>query len=387
MVTDFRARVDRDRVVSRLTKLVQVASENPPGLEAEAAGLVAGWCRDLGGEVSLHEAEPGRPNVIARWRFGDGPVLTYCSHIDVVPAGDRALWGMDPFGAEQLDGRLHGRGSSDAKGPVAASIEAVAALTASASNLRGTLELALVADEEAMGFKGAAFLIEQGLVSTETCIVGEPTSLKVVRAQRGAAWLRIKCNGVAAHGSAPERGINAIRHMAELIDRLEDTLPAIHHPLLGRPTLNVGTIQGGQKVNMVPDLCVIEVDRRTIPGESPDSVLASIHEAVHLAQKRYPDLEAEIELPFFAQPFEVAEGASVTQVTSAVSAEVLSAPEQTIGFRGASDARFFAAAGADVVVWGPGEIALAHTARESIDIRELGEGAVAYAAAFARLLS
>ncbi len=386
-MTDFRTRVDRARVIARLSELVQAASENPPGLEAEAAALVAGWCRDLGGEVSLHEAEPGRPNVIARWAFGPGPTLTYCSHIDVVPAGDRSLWQRDPFGAEQADGRLHGRGSSDAKGPVAAAVEAVAALTTAASGLKGTIELALVADEEAMGFKGAAFLIEQRLVSTDICIVGEPTSLKVVRAQRGAAWFRIKTRGVAAHGSAPERGINAIKHMAELIHRLDDTIPAIHHPLLGRPTLNVGTIGGGQKVNMVPDTCVIEVDRRTIPGETRESVLASIQEAVYLAQKRFPDLEAEVDLPFFALPFEVAEDADVTQVTTAVSAEVLSGPEQTVGFRGASDARFFAAAGADVVVWGPGEINLAHTVRESIDMEELVSGAVAYAAAFTGLLS
>jgi succinyl-diaminopimelate desuccinylase len=384
---DLRALVDRDGLVGRLEALVKTASVNPPGDEAEVAGLAAGYCEELGGEVAQPAAEPGRPSVIARWSGGPGPTVAYCSHLDVVPVGDPALWDVDPFGAVVRDGRMHGRGTSDAKGPVAAAIEAVAILRRAGVEPSGTLELELVADEEAMGFKGAGYLVAAGIIAPDVAIVGEPTGLKVVRAQRGACWLKVTTRGLAAHGSAPERGVSAIRHMAEIVARLEETLPDVTHPIVGGPSINVGTIHGGEKVNMVPALCVVEVDRRTVPGETEASVLESIEAAIDLARAKFPDIDAMVEFPFYARPFEVPEGARVvTEVARAV-AEATEADAELAGFRGASDARFLAEAGAEVVVCGPGEIALAHTARESIDLDELERAAVAYALAFARLLS
>jgi succinyl-diaminopimelate desuccinylase len=379
--------VDRDRLVSRLEALVRAESENPPGRELEAARLVRGYCEELGLEISEHECEKDRPSIVARWVGGDGPVLGYCSHIDVVPAGDPALWEHDPYAAAVTGGRLHGRGSADAKGPVAAALEAVAVLKAAGAELAGTLELELVADEETMGFKGAGYLVDQGIIAPDIAIVGEPTSLRVVRAQRGATWIRIVTRGVASHGSAPERGVNAIRHMSEIVLRLEETLSDVSHSLLGGPTISVGTIQGGHKINIVPASCAIEVDRRTVPGESEQSVLAEIDAAIELARKRFPEIDASVETLFAADPFEVADGARVVREVSGAVTDALGKSAQTIGFRGASDARFLYEAGAKVVVCGPGEIAVAHTARESIELGELERAAVAYALAFARLLA
>ena len=387
MSTDFATFLNRDRLVDGLQQLVRTPSENPPGEEAAAAALTSALCKDLGLEVEEHEAEPGRPSVVARWRGSDGPTLCYCSHIDVVPVGDPALWERDPFSGAIEDGRMHGRGSSDAKGPVAAAIEAVGILKAAGWEPRGTLELALVADEETMGFQGAGYLVEKGIVAPDVAIVGEPTSLRVVRAQRGASWFRLATRGVAGHGSAPERGVNAIKHMAEIVLHLEDTLPDVTHPLLGGPTLNVGTIRGGEKVNIIPAACVAEIDRRTVPGETRDSVIAGIEEAIERARKRFPDVDAHLDLAFFAEPFEVAADSRV--VTTAVEAirSTTGRDVDVIGFRGASDARFLFETGADVIVCGPGDITLAHTARESIDLAELEQGAIAYAKAFASLLS
>lgn len=386
-VVDIRAHLDRDRLVGRLSELVRAASENPPGNEAEAAGLAAGYCDELGLEVSEHEAEPNRPSVVARWPGNGGPTLCYCSHIDVVPAGDRALWDVDPFAATIRDGRLLGRGSADAKGPIAAALEAIAVLRALGTRLSGTLELALVSDEETMGFKGAGYLVDEKVLRPDLAIVGEPTRLRVVRAQRGACWYRITTKGVAAHGSAPEHGVSAIRHMAELVLRLEETLPDVGHDLLGGPSVNVGTIRGGEKTNIVPASCVIEVDRRTVPGETEESVRATIDRAVELCRDRFPDLDAHIALEFVSRPFEVPEEARVvTEVAGAVT-DAAGVPAELAGFRGASDARFLAEAGASVVVCGPGDIGIAHTAREHIDLDELELGAVAYALAFARLLA
>ena len=384
--SDIAPHVDRDRLIERLRRLVQTPSENPPGNEAEAAKLVRSYCDELGLETEEHALEPGRPSVVARWKGGDGPTFTYCSHIDVVPVGDPKLWERDPFSGEIIDGRLHGRGAGDAKGPIAAALEAVAALKAAKVEPAGTLELALVADEETMGFKGAAFLVEEGHVGSDVVIVGEPTSLRIVRAQRGAAWYTVRTHGVAGHGSAPERGVSAIRHMAEIVLRLDETLPDISHPVLGGPSINVGTIVGGEKTNIIPAGCTIEVDRRSLPEESAEDVTRTIEAAIELARERFPEIDAEVELSFYSDPFEISETAEVVQVAARAATEVLDRDAELIGFRGASDARFFSEAGADVIVWGPGQIELAHTAKESIDLDELEQAANAYALAFARLV-
>jgi acetylornithine deacetylase/succinyl-diaminopimelate desuccinylase family protein len=383
---DFATSSDRDRLIDRLGQLVRTPSENPPGEEAAVASLTSALCKDLGLEVEEHEAEPGRPSIVARWRGSPGPTLCYCSHIDVVPAGDPGLWSRDPYSGAIEDGRMHGRGSSDAKGPVAAALEAVAILEGAGWEPAGTLELALVADEETMGFKGAGYLVEQKVLDPDVAIVGEPTSLRVVRAQRGASWFRLTTRGLAGHGSAPERGINAIKHMSEVVLHLEDTLPDVSHALLGGPTISVGTIRGGEKVNIIPAGCMIEVDRRTVPGETKESVIAGIQQAVDRASERFPDLDADLELAFFAEPFEVGAGAPVVRSAVDATSAVTGREVDVIGFRGASDARFLFETGCDVIVWGPGDITLAHTARESIDLDELEQGALAYAHAFARLL-
>jgi acetylornithine deacetylase/succinyl-diaminopimelate desuccinylase family protein len=380
------ARVDGARLTALLSGLVRARSENPPGEEAEVAGLVEAECREMGLEVEIVESEPGRPSVVARWAGGPGPHLIYCSHIDVVPAGNRDLWEVDPYGAEIADGRMYGRGSSDAKGCVAAALEAVRALKESGFEPAGTLELMMVSDEETMGFKGAGYLMDQGRLGSDIGIVGEPTSLRVVTAQRGANWAKITTRGVAAHGSAPERGRSAIKHMAEIVLQLEETLPADVHPILGGPNINVGTIRGGEKVNIVPAWCEIEVDRRSLPHETRADVLAQLNEAVERARRRFPDLEAEVDLMFSGDAFEVARDALTVKTLSQAVWDVTGAPGKLIGFRGASDARFLAESGAETVLCGPGDITLAHTAHESIDLKELELGARVYALTFARLL-
>lgn len=385
-VGDLRRYLDRDRLTATLQRLVQSPSENPPGAEAAVAGLCAELFEEMGLTPELHDFAGDRPSVVARLRGGDGPTLTYCSHIDVVPAGDPGLWNHPPFGGIIEGGQMFGRGTCDAKGPCAAAIEAVRMLQAAGTPLGGTLELALVADEESGGFKGAAPLVASGAVKPNIAIVGEPTSLRVVRAQRGIAWLTLSTKGVAAHGSAPERGINAIKHIAEIVSHLEETLPDIDHHLLGRPTINVGTIQGGEKVNIIPASASIEVDRRTVPGETHESMLATLHSAIEQAREKFPEIDATIDVHSSGDPFEVdAEARVVTDAVAAVS-EVTGAPADVVGFRGASDARFMAESGADVIVLGPGDIKVAHTAREYIDLDELERGALAYASLFVRLL-
>lgn len=383
---DLSTQLNKDRLIGRLVELVRAESENPPGNEAAAGRIVEAYCRDLELDVQVHEAVSGRPNVIARWEGSSGPTLGFCSHIDVVPAGDPSLWAVDPYAATIESGRLFGRGSSDAKGPIAAALEAVAMLRASGFEPAGTLELEFVSDEESGGFKGAGWLVERGLIKPDAAIVGEPTLLRVVRAQRGIAWSRITTRGVAAHGSAPERGVNAIDHMAALIRELLVSVPDISHPVVGAPTLSIGTIHGGAKLNIIPASCVIELDRRTIPGETNEQVIDQFEAAIERARDSYPNIDATVEIVDSGAPFEMpVDSRLVTTMAESTKAATGRDPE-IIGFRGASDARFLVEAGAEVIVFGPGDIALAHTAKESIDLDDLAAGATAYAMAFARLL-
>ena len=383
--SQFSELLDREQLTDRLVAMVREPSENPPGEEARVGELVASQCQDLELDVEVHELETGRPNVVARWGSGKR-VVGYCSHFDVIPAGDHKLWEQDPYGAKIIDGRMHGRGTSDAKGPIAAALEAVAILRRAGFAPDGTLELAFVSDEETMGFIGAGYLVEQRLVRPDVAIVGEPTSLRVVHAQRGACWFQITTRGLAGHGSAPERGRSAIKHMAEIISHLETSLPRVNHEVLGGPSINAGTIHGGTKVNVVPASCVVEVDRRSVPPETRESVIESVEAAVERASKRFPDIDASVELQFYGEPFVLDVGARLVQDVAAATGAATGRPPELIGFRGASDARYLAQAGADVVVCGPGDISLAHTARESIDLEELERAAVAYALAFERLL-
>ncbi len=383
---DLSRHLDKGRCIERLTTLVSTRSENPPGVEKEVADITAEMCEEMGLDVSLYEGAPGRPSLVARWEASPGPTLGYCSHIDTVPIGDTALWGKDPLGASIEGSTLHGRGACDAKGPIASALEAVAILRDAGVDLAGTLELELVADEETMGFKGTGYLVDEKIISPTVAIVGEPTSLRIVRAQRGASWVRITTRGTAGHGSAPERGVSAIRHMAAIIGTLEETLPDVEHPVLGGPSISVGTIHGGVKVNIVPASCAIEVDRRSIPGETKESVIASIEAAIELARKVHPDIDAEVEVLFSADPFEIPESSRIVQEVASAVGDATGREPVLTGFRGASDARFIADTGAEVVLCGPGDIALAHTARESVDLDEVTTGALAYAVAFARLL-
>ena len=384
--TDLSGYLDRNRLIDRLAKLVGAESENPPGNEARVGEIATEMCEALGLKVDVYEAVPGRPNLIARWEGDPGPTLGYCSHLDVVPAGDRLLWTIDPYAAHIDDGKMFGRGSSDAKGPIAAALEAVTVLQSSGFTPRGCIELELVSDEESGGFKGAGYLAEQGIIRPDIAIVGEPTLLRVVRAQRGIAWSRIVTKGVAAHGSAPERGVNAIDHMAAIVRELKASLPDITHPVVGGPTISIGTIHGGEKLNIIPASCVIEIDRRTIPGETNEDVIAQFEAAIERARSDHPDIDARVEIVDSGMPFEVDQSSELVQAMASAAAEATGRETEIIGFRGASDARFLVEVGAETIVFGPGDIAVAHTAREFIDLDGLADGAIAYALAFARLL-
>ncbi len=251
-----------------LTKqIVRMNTINPPGQEEQCARHIGTLLEAAGFRVRYHELGAKRASLVATIGGStDKAPLCFTGHIDTVPLG-AAQWKMDPFAADTEDGRLYGRGTSDMKAGVAAFVVASLNLANKLQRSPG-LELVITAGEET-GCEGAFHLTHKSgaLGRAGAVVVGEPSSNFPFVGHRGAFWLNARTRGVTAHGSMPEKGVNAVFKAARAVAVLEKfrfTNPP--HPLMGQATLNVGTIRGGLNINSVPDEAVIGVDIRTIPG-------------------------------------------------------------------------------------------------------------------------
>jgi len=276
--------------------LVRLPSENPPGKEDEIAQYIENFMKGLGLDVSYFEFLPGRPSVMGVIKgLKRKPVLMFNGHLDVVPAGNIDLWKYDPFGGELIDGKIYGRGASDMKGGLAAMLLAAKALKESGVSLKGDLMITAVSDEEVKG-QGAIDLVKRGY-RAEMAIIGEPTNLIPQRAHKGLIWLEIRTTGKSMHSSfaTSEQGekSNAILHMNKILESLQNyskQLELKKDTLVGTPTLSVGTIEGGSKTNMIPDMCRITVDRRLLPEESPLKVELEVRQILMNLEKENSNL-------------------------------------------------------------------------------------------------
>jgi succinyl-diaminopimelate desuccinylase len=265
-------------VVELTRELVRTETINPPGDEARAADLLAARLEAAGLEVTAHElGGPERTSLVARWPGrGDAPALCLTGHLDTVPLGG-SDWSHDPLGGEVDGDRLYGRGTSDMKGGVAAIVVA-AERVAALGRGRAGLELVLCAGEET-GCDGALALAraDGALGEVGALLVAEPTTNYPCVAHKGVVWLDALADGRTAHGSMPHLGDNAIHKLARAIVALEGfSFDADAHPLLGEPTLNVGTVSGGININSVPDRARAGLDVRTVPGLDADAVVAQL---------------------------------------------------------------------------------------------------------------
>jgi succinyl-diaminopimelate desuccinylase len=389
-VTDDAAAdaIEPDEVLRYARALIAAPSENPGGTEDEVADVAMGILTDLGADIQLVRSEEGRPSVVARVGSGGRPHLAWNGHLDTVPAGDVSTWSSGPFEGAVVDNRLVGRGACDMKGPIASALAAVAALRRAGLSLAGTLVMHLVADEELAGIHGTRVLRDQRLLDQDAAVVGEPCEMQIALAERGGAWVTAVARGKAAHGSQPDRGINAILTMSRFLLRLSEVLPDRVHPLVGGPTVNVALVAGGSAPNVVPDRCEVEIDRRILPGEDdPEEVLAPFRRLVESLVAERPDTSIEISLKDWTEAAETTGDTAIAAlVRDAIAAETGS-PPPFVGFTGITDARFYINdAGIPTVIAGPGSLSLAHTANESIGVDELVAAARAYARTFVGFL-
>jgi succinyl-diaminopimelate desuccinylase len=269
--------MEKDFDALRLTrKLVSFNTINPPGAERNAARYLGELLKEFEFKVSYHDFDTERTSVVAQLPSAhDRPSLCFTGHLDTVPLGS-GTWTREPFGGEIEGDRIYGRGTSDMKGGVAAMV--AAALRLAGSNKReASLVLFLTAGEET-GSQGAAHLASlKGFGPIAAMVVGEPTSNYPLVGHKGALWIEAQVKGVSAHGSMPEKGVNAIYRAARALVQLEAFRFGIPpHPLLGSPSLNVGTIAGGTNINLVPDRTTIGIDIRTVPGQDEEATLKSM---------------------------------------------------------------------------------------------------------------
>ncbi len=369
-------------LVELTQQLIQIPTENPPGNEKKAFLFLKPILSKMGFRVRAYLSPKRRWNIIAQKRWGKGGrSLIFNGHLDVVPAGDPSKWEYPPFGGKCSQGRIYGRGASDMKGGVASFLHGVSMIERSGLSLnRGSLILHLVSDEESHGHQGMGFLVQKGPIQGDGVIVGEPTNLDLVIAQKGALWLRIATLGRSAHGSRPEHGVNAIEKMMVLIERLKSIPLLREHPLLGRPTINIGTIQGGTKINVVPDRCEIEVDRRLLPDEKKEEVLKEIKEAIGPMEAQDPLFKYGVEEIDYAEPSEIGPDEEIVRIGLEACREVRGEGPKIRGFSGFTDGRFYVnQLNIPTLIFGPGETDQSHTTDESVGVDHLIQAARIYA--------
>jgi acetylornithine deacetylase/succinyl-diaminopimelate desuccinylase family protein len=387
--TSAATAVDAEEVLGFAQALIAAPSENPGGTEDEAAAVAADILSGMGARVTVVRGEAGRPSVVATLGEGRGPSLAWNGHLDVVPAGSPDTWTHPPFEGVVEDGRLIGRGAADMKGPIGAALAAAAALVRAGITLAGELTFHLAADEELAGIHGTKVLWENGYLTQDAAVIGEPSDLKVGLAERGGAWLTATAHGKAAHGSQPHLGVNAITSMSRFLLRLPEALPDISHPLVGRPTVNAALITGGSAPNVVPDRCSVDIDRRIIPGETdPEAVRKPFQSLVETIASEHPEVDIDVVVREWTEAAEAPADSPIAVLAHRAVAAETGAPAEDVGFTGITDARFYInQAKIPAIILGPGSLTVAHTANEWAPVDELVTASRIYARIFAGFCS
>lgn len=383
--------IDAEQIVADTCELIAGGGENPGDTEAETVRRLRAACERIGATVELQELAPDRPNLHAVIGPEAGPAVLFLGHSDVVPAGEG--WTTDPFAPTVIDGELFGRGSTDMKGGLAAVLAAMAAVAAVAPELR--LELLCTVDEEDRSQGVQAWLATHPPREYLACIVAEPTDLEIVVGCRGATNLNLEVVGASAHAGRPEDGASSIYAASLVVDLVrslhEDACAGERDPLLGTPTWNVGTITGGSGTSMVPRLTELTIDRRTMPGEQPEEILAELLEAARreigssgIAHADRIAVTGSIDMVM--PGFRAAEDAAVVRIAAAALTE-LEGTARITGWTAACEGGFIARHhDVPTIILGPGDItSQAHQPDERVSVDHLLTASRAYALIALRL--
>jgi succinyl-diaminopimelate desuccinylase len=394
---------EHEQLVKLCSDLIAINSENPPGHMEEITKFIGAYLQNQAIKYEILRPRADRPNIIARVGKPGGKTLILNGHSDVVPVGDLAKWDFDPFSGEVAHGKILGRGTSDMKGGIAGILFAAAMIQSHHIDLDGEVILTIVPDEEISGDQGTKWLVETYGLHADACLVAEPTDINNCEiGQRGSLWLKMTAVGATAHGSlSPYAGDNAIVKLLQVIDRLDEikeltaAYPQTIKPVmeeskkmaalkLNNPeaanvldhiTINIGTIHGGIKTNVVPDQAQAEIDIRIPIGITTDQVLAKLEAILR-------DLGVTgitYEHPWRSEP-------NYTEATTAIVNTVAQNVRAVSGIQlartyqwASSDARYFRYAGIPTMQYGPSNTEGIHSYNETVDVADLITAAKVYA--------
>ncbi len=406
-----------DEAIAFLQGLIRIPTVNPPGDAYPAcAHYIGEQLHELGYTVEYVELSPAevaelapygaglpRVNVIGRLHGPHAsPVMHFNGHMDVVPVGPG--WSCDPFGGEMRPLRIFGRGASDMKGGIAAQIYAIEAIRRAGLQVQGTIEQSGVVDEESAGNRnaGMGLLVERGYIAsgrTDYVVITEPLNVdNICLGHRGAIWGEITIVGRQSHGSTPERGVNAIEHMADFItDATRELKPRLQQRLNSVPvvpssasaaSLSFGTIVGGTNVNSVPARCTVTFDRRLVMGESLEDARNEICTLLERRAQMQPDLRYHYAERYATGPTWVSSETPLVQAFAAAIQVILGCTPGYVCSPGTDDQRFVVhnAGIEQCIVYGPGEITQSHIVDESLAIDDLLASIKVMALAAANLL-
>ncbi|MCZ2073574.1 MAG: M20 family metallopeptidase [Bryobacteraceae bacterium] len=363
-------------VVETLAGLVRINSINPAYEGGTPEAALVEYIEQFFTSRSIRtwrqEVFPGRPNLIAAVPGRQSSRrLILEAHTDTASVKGMTI---PPFEPRVEGGRLYGRGACDTKGGLAAMMHALAAVAESGRKPPCEVWLVAAADEE-YSYRGVVKLCEG--ITAHGAVVAEPTSMRLVTATKGCVRFKVHTRGRAAHSSKPHLGVNAISGMARVILAIEkdcESLKTRSHPLLGSGTCNIGIVRGGTQVNIVPDECSIEIDRRLLPGEEPRATVEHFREVV----KAVPGVDARVDAPMLEDlPLDTRIDEKIVLAASAALADLGLSPAPA-GVPYGSDASKLAAAGVPSVVFGPGSIDQAHAAVEYVDLSEVEQASEFY---------
>jgi acetylornithine deacetylase len=358
-----------DRALQLLKDLIAVDSVNPslvPGAAGEAAvaRTIAEAMRGIGLTVETQDAAPGRPNVVGTLDGRQpGRSLMFCGHIDTVGVAGMAA----PFDPAERNGRIYGRGSQDMKSGVAAMIDVARVVAESGGLPAGRLVIACVVDEEHASI-GADALVTRW--RADAAVVTEPTDLQVAIAHKGFEWVEIETEGVAAHGSRPREGRDAIRSMGRVLNGLDALDKQLQsrppHALLGTASLHASLIEGGRELSSYPDRCHLQMERRTIPGEAPGAARREVDELLARLRADDPEFKAASKGMFARSPYEIAANHELPRAMLQAAGSSAAA----IGMSFWTDAAILGDAGIPSILYGPTGAGL-HSVEEWVDAQSV----------------
>ncbi|HPT38836.1 MAG TPA: M20 family metallopeptidase [Candidatus Omnitrophota bacterium] len=361
--------VNKKRLIQTLQKLISLDSQNPPGNEHKIAAFVSKYLADLGLEIKIYTFSKKRDNVIARLPGGKRhKSLLLTPHLDTVPAG--ISWKTPALSAKIVGNRIYGLGATDCKGNLASALEAINSLVEDGVKLEYDLIFAATADEESGSALGLIPLLERKLLKADAAVVLDADDFEIVITQKGLMHLTVKVEGKKAHGAYPWLGINAIDLAAKIITDLKSKHKSYaKNKYLHPPTVNVGTIKGGDKVNVVSDWCEFELDFRFLPGYSEKEILRFLKETIIRHARKYKITIQGIQDPYYIDP-------SHPLVSSLVAAmKSLRLKGRISGSEGATVITFFKALKIPAIATGFGTEGCAHIADEYACLDNLYNGA------------